>query len=125
MATAPVPQDQRKRTLEEALERRFAVAKAERFQQQKKNDKTFVEEVGKETPRRNSSFLNTPIATSSNTSSKKVVPKKLSIFIFQVDCWKITLQASEGLYAFSGGDEEHGVMMLKNVKFMKDVMRQL
>ncbi|KAL4311029.1 hypothetical protein GQ457_01G016410 [Hibiscus cannabinus] len=71
MATAPVPQDQRKRTLEEALERRFAVAKAELFQQQKKNDKTFVEEVGKETPRRNSSFLNTPIATSSNTSSKK------------------------------------------------------
>ncbi|KAK8973596.1 hypothetical protein V6N11_044571 [Hibiscus sabdariffa] len=60
----------RKRTLEEALERRFAVAKA-KLLQQKKNDKTFVEEDGKGTPRRNSSFLNTLIATSSNSSSKK------------------------------------------------------
>ncbi|KAK8612502.1 hypothetical protein V6N13_092615 [Hibiscus sabdariffa] len=70
VATTPVSRDQRKRTLEEALERRFAVAKA-KLLQQKKNDKTFVEEDGKGTPRRNSSFLNTLIATSSNSSSKK------------------------------------------------------
>ncbi|XP_039062866.1 ribonuclease P protein subunit p29-like, partial [Hibiscus syriacus] len=62
----------KKARLEEALERRFAVAKAELLQQQKKKkNKTFVEEDGKGTPSSNSSFLNTRISTPSNSSSKK------------------------------------------------------
>ncbi|KAK6290331.1 hypothetical protein POUND7_001872 [Theobroma cacao] len=69
MATSTGPQDQRKRTLE-ALERRFAVAKAELHQQQK-NKKTSVEEDGKETLSIDSSIANASIASSSNSSSKK------------------------------------------------------
>ncbi|XVF55426.1 hypothetical protein PTKIN_Ptkin06aG0035000 [Pterospermum kingtungense] len=70
MATTPGPQDQRKRTLE-ALERRFAVAKAELLQQQKKNKHTSAEEHGKETFSSNSPIPNPSIAPSSNSSSKK------------------------------------------------------
>ncbi|XVF07958.1 hypothetical protein REPUB_Repub06bG0184200 [Reevesia pubescens] len=70
MATTPGPQDQRKRTLE-ALERRFAVAKAELLQQQKKNKKISIDEDGKETLSSNSSLPNASIAPSSNTPSKK------------------------------------------------------
>ncbi|XWS59714.1 hypothetical protein CRYUN_Cryun08bG0145700 [Craigia yunnanensis] len=70
MATTPGPQGQRKRTLE-ALERRFAVAKAELLQQQKKNKKTSAEEHGKETFSSNSFLPNASIAPSSNSSSKK------------------------------------------------------
>ncbi|XP_021289467.1 ribonuclease P protein subunit p29 [Herrania umbratica] len=71
MATSTGPQDQRKRTLE-ALERRFAAAKAELHQQQK-NKKTSVEEDGKETLRIDSSIANASIVSSSNSSSKKDV----------------------------------------------------
>ncbi|XVF76500.1 hypothetical protein PTKIN_Ptkin13bG0271200 [Pterospermum kingtungense] len=69
MATTPGPQDQRKRTLE-ALERRFAVAKAELLQQQKKYKKISTEEDGKESFSINSSVANAS-APSSNSSSKK------------------------------------------------------
>ncbi|XP_017619065.1 ribonuclease MRP protein subunit POP4 isoform X1 [Gossypium arboreum] len=64
--TTPVSQNQRKRSLEEALERRFAVAKAELLQEQKKNKTTLVEEDGKEM-----SSTKAPIAPSSNLSLKK------------------------------------------------------
>ncbi|XWS55779.1 hypothetical protein CRYUN_Cryun09bG0030000 [Craigia yunnanensis] len=69
MATTPGPQDQRKRTLE-ALERRFAVAKAELVQQQK-NKKISLDKDGKESFSINSSVANASIAPSSNSSSKK------------------------------------------------------
>ncbi|XWS55780.1 hypothetical protein CRYUN_Cryun09bG0030000 [Craigia yunnanensis] len=71
MATTPGPQDQRKRTLE-ALERRFAVAKAELVQQQK-NKKISLDKDGKESFSINSSVANASIAPSSNSSSKKDV----------------------------------------------------
>ena len=69
MATIPGPQDQRKRTLE-ALERRFAVAKAELLQQQK-NKKISPDKDGKESFSINSSVANASAAPSSNSSSKK------------------------------------------------------
>ncbi|XWS66928.1 hypothetical protein CRYUN_Cryun05aG0242700 [Craigia yunnanensis] len=70
MATTPGPQDQRKRTLD-ALERRFAVAKAELLQQQKNNKKISTGEGGKESFSINSSVGNASIAPSCNSSSKK------------------------------------------------------
>ncbi|XVE76229.1 hypothetical protein DITRI_Ditri12bG0156100 [Diplodiscus trichospermus] len=70
MATTSGPQDQRKRTLE-ALERRFAVAKAELLQQQKKNKKISYEEDGRESCNINSCFAKSSIAPSPNSSSKK------------------------------------------------------
>ncbi|XP_022748306.1 uncharacterized protein LOC111297958 [Durio zibethinus] len=72
MATTPGPQDKRKRALE-ALERRFAVAKAELLQQQKKNKKTSAVERGKETFSINSSLTYASIVLSSNSSSKRDV----------------------------------------------------
>ncbi|MBA0677413.1 hypothetical protein Goari_018824, partial [Gossypium aridum] len=73
--TTPVSQNQRKRALEEALERRFAVAKAELLQEQKKNKKTLVEEDGKEI-----SSTKAPIAPSSNLSSKKDVEENGEVY---------------------------------------------
>lgn len=50
MATEQASQDQRKRTLEEALERRFAVARAEAMQQQERrsNSRKFDRGSGRE-----------------------------------------------------------------------------
>ncbi|OMP08163.1 hypothetical protein COLO4_06720 [Corchorus olitorius] len=64
MASTAGSQDQRKRTLE-ALERRFAVAKAELLQQQKKNKKLTVDECAKETLGSNPPISNASTATPS------------------------------------------------------------
>lgn len=50
MATEEAPQDQRKRALEEALERRFAVARAEatQLQERRSNNRKFDRGSGRE-----------------------------------------------------------------------------
>ncbi|OMO72566.1 hypothetical protein CCACVL1_17710 [Corchorus capsularis] len=68
MASTAGSQDQRKRTLE-ALERRFAVAKAELLHQQKKNKKLSVDEDAKETLGSNSSISDASTATPSKKGS--------------------------------------------------------
>ncbi|KAJ7982698.1 Ribonuclease P protein subunit p29 [Quillaja saponaria] len=60
MATNSVVQDSRKRTLE-ALERRFAVAKAELLLHQKKSKKILIDEDGKMPPISNSSTTDAPV----------------------------------------------------------------
>ncbi|OMO73492.1 hypothetical protein COLO4_27076 [Corchorus olitorius] len=64
MASTAGSQDQRKRTLE-ALERRFAIAKAELLQQQKKNKKLTVDEDAKGTLSSNPPISNASTATPS------------------------------------------------------------
>ncbi|GAV82118.1 UPF0086 domain-containing protein [Cephalotus follicularis] len=70
-------QDQRKRTLE-ALERRFAVAKAELHQQEKKNKKRVTTEDGKES-RITKPYLSS-IASSARPTAASVTPSMNSSF---------------------------------------------
>lgn len=75
MATNTTTEDQRKRTME-ALERRFATAKAELLQQVKHGKKRSLNDDEKETPVTNSST----IASSPHVTDRSVTntPKALS-----------------------------------------------